>query len=142
MSVKHHFTEEERAELMCNPYTARVSDCKVTFTLAFKQFVLDNIDLPDMTARKVFRLAGYRDERFTPNVRRYVVQEIRREAASEKGLQEPAPVKSVNHRKKHSETEFRELQERVAILEQQINFLKKSQQLKEQDRIMRADNSS
>ena len=132
MSAIHHFNEEEKAELLLNPYTARVTDCKVTFTLAFKQFVMDNIDLPDMTARKVFRLAGYRDELFSFGVRRRMVREIRKEAASEKGLQEPTPVKSGNHRKKHSETEFRELQERVAILEQQINFLKKSQQLKKQ----------
>ena len=142
MATTHHFTNEERAALLSNPYTARITECKVTFTLAFKQLVMDNIDRPDMNARKVFRLAGYDDSLFTPNVRRYVVTAIRKEAASEKGLQEPHPLKSCSHRKKHSETEFRELQERVSILEQQLSFLKKSQMLKKQDRLMQQDNSS
>ena len=142
MATKHHYTEEERAELLSNHYTARITECSVTFTLAFKQLVMDHIDLPDMTARKVFRLAGYSDSLFSPNGRRYIVAAIRKEAASEKGLQEPPPLRSYNHRKKHSETEFRELQERVAVLEQQIRFLKKSQLLKKQDRSMWPGNSS
>ena len=142
MAAKHHFTDEERAELLANPYTARITECSVIFTLAFKQLVMDNIDLPGMDSRKVFRLAGYSDSLFTPNVRRYIVKAIRKEAASEKGLQEPPPGKSYTHRKKRSETEFRELQERVTVLEQQISFLKKSQLLKKQDRSMRPDNSS
>ena len=141
MSTKHHFTDEERAELLSNPYTARITDCSVTFTLAFKQLVMDNIDVPGMTARKVFQLAGYRDGLFSPGTMRYVVASIRKEAASEKGLQEPPPCKVYTPRKKHSETEFRELQERVVILEQQINFLKKSQLLKKQDRLMRPTNT-
>ncbi len=142
MATVHHFTEEERAELLSNPYTARVTECMVVFTLAFKQLVVDNIDLPGMTAQKVFRMAGYSDGLFSPGVRRYIVAAIRKEAASEQGLREPPQRKSCKHRKKHSETEFRELQERVTILEQQINFLKKSQLLKKQDRLMRPDNSS
>ncbi len=142
MAKIHHFTEEERAELLCNPYTARISECNVTFTLAFKQLVIDNIDLPGMNSRKVFQLAGYNDSLFTPYVRRYVVSAIRREAASDKGLQEPSPLKSSAPRKKHSETEFRELQERVTLLEQQLNFLKKSQQLRKQNRVAQPDNSS
>lgn len=113
MSTIHHFTDEERVELLSNPYTARITRCNVIFTLAFKQLVMDNIDVPGMTARKVFRLAGYRDGLFSPGIMRYVVASIRKEAASEKGLQEPPPHKVHNHRKKHSETEFRELQERV-----------------------------
>ena len=141
MAAKHHFTDEERAELLANPYTARITECSVIFTLAFKQLVMDNIDLPGMDSRKVFRLAGYSDSLFTPNVRRYIVKAIRKEAASEKGLQEPPPCKVYTPRKKHSETEFRELQERVVILEQQINFLKKSQLLKKQDRLMRPTNT-
>lgn len=142
MHTVHHFTEEERAELLSNPYTTRVTECKVVFNLAFKQFVMDHIDSPGMTAAKVFRLAGYSDGLFTPSVRRYVVQMIRKEAASEKGLQEPRAPKSVHHKKKRSETEFKELQERVTILEQQISFLKKSQLLKKQDELKQSVNTS
>lgn len=130
MSEKHHFSDEQKAELLSNPYTARVSNCQVTFNLAFKQLVIDNIDKPGMTAAKVFDIAGYSKELFTPPVRRYIVNCIRREAASPEGLKEPKPVKEHTPRRKHSETEFKELKERVSILEQQVNFLKKSQMLK------------
>lgn len=142
MASRQCFTEEQKAELLSNPYTARITDCKVVFTLAFKQFVMKNIDIPGMTARKVFQLAGYSDELFTPNVRRYVVIRIREEAASPEGLREPPAVKSYPVKKKHSETEFKELQERVAILEQQVRFLKKSQLLKKQDRLSQPDSMS
>lgn len=142
MSSTHHFTEEERAELLSNPYTARVTEYKAVFTLAFKQFVMEHIDLPGMTAAKVFRLAGYSDSLFTPKARRYTIRAIRTEAASEKGLQEPSMPKPHHHRKNHSDAEFKELQERVSILEQQVNFLKKSQLLKMQDRAARPDNTS
>lgn len=130
MSERHYFSDDQKAELLSNPYTARVSNCKVTFTLAFKQLVIDNIDKTGMTASKVFELAGYSKELFSPPVRRYVVNSIRQEAASPEGLKEPKPVKQYTPRRKHSETEFKELQERVSILEQQVNFLKKSQMLK------------
>lgn len=143
MATMRHFTDEQKAELLSNPYTYRITECTVIFTLAFKQLVMDNIDLPGMSARNVFRLAGYSDSLFSDFGRRYIVNCIRREAASEKGLTEPTPLKRiVKPRKKHSETEFKELQERVALLEQQINFLKKSQLLKKQDRSMRPNNSS
>lgn len=125
MSDLHCFTEEERAELLSNPYTARVTNCRVYFTLAFKQFVMDNIDRPRMTSRKVFRLAGYSDNLFSSKSCRMTVLSIRREAASEQGLQEPRIPKKQPSGKKRSETELRELQERVVILEQEINFLKK-----------------
>lgn len=132
MAEIRHFTDEEKAEYLNNPYTAKVTDCRVFFTLAFKQFVLKEIDKPGMTAEKVFAKAGYRKEIFTPNVRRYIIQMIRKEAASPEGLQEPPPApKEKCVRKKHHETEFRELQERVSILEQQIEFLKKSRHLRE-----------
>lgn len=134
MPKRNHFTEEQRAELLSNPHTARVSACKVTFTLAFKRLIIKNIDKPGMTAAKLFDIAGYSRELFTPNVRRYVVTKIREEAASAEGLKEPKSVKKSSPRKKHSETEFKELQERVSILEQQVNFLKKSQLLKKQHR--------
>lgn len=141
MAQRNHYTDEQKAELLSNPYTVRVTDCKVTFSLAFKQFVISNIDKPGMTASKVFQLAGYSDKFFTPNVCRYVIRAIREEAASPEGLQEPAKVREYTHRKKHSETEFRELQERVSILEQQVNFLKKSQFVKKQKHLKPPDNT-
>lgn len=141
MAQIKHYTDEQKAELLSNPYTVRVTDCTTTFSLAFKQLVISNIDKPGMTASKVFQLAGYSDKFFSPGIRRYVVQAIRREAASPEGLQEPAVIKEHTPRKKHSETEFRELQERVSILEQQVNFLKKSQFLKKQNHLKPPNNT-
>lgn len=130
MRKRHYYTDEQKAELLCNPYTARISDCKITFTLAFKQLVMNNIDKPGMTNAKVFELAGYRREHFTEKCMWYVIHSIRKEAASPEGLKEPKTVNRSTPRKKHSETEFKELQDRVNLLEQQIEFLKKSQALK------------
>ena len=101
MAQKNHYTDEQKAELLSNPYTVRVTDCKATFSLAFKQLVISNIDKPGMTASKVFRLAGYSDKIFTPEICRYVVRVIRKEAASPEGLQEPAKIKECTPRKKH-----------------------------------------
>lgn len=129
MPKRKHFTPEEKAELLSNPYTFRITDCKIVFTLEFKQLVIANIGKPGMTHRKIFQLAGYRDELFSDMIRRYTIAQIRKEAALPEGLQAPAPQKEPV-RKKHSETEFRELEERVRILEQQVSFLKKNRHLK------------
>ena len=136
MAKSLSFTEEKRAELLSNPYTSRVSDCRVYFSLAFKQLVMENIDKEDMTARKVFRLAGYRDELFTSDYRKRAVQRIRKESASLEGLREPKTAKKYAAKKKRNETEFRELENRVKILEQQVEFLKKSRHLKDTGQII------
>lgn len=136
-----HYTDEEKAEILSNPYTARVTDCRVTYTLAFKQLVMENIDKPGMTARKVFQMAGYRDRLFEGRIMRYVVHQIRREAQSAEGLREPAIPKREHVKKKRPETEYKELLDRIELLEQQIRFLKKSQFLKDQDRLMHQHNS-
>ena len=136
MAKSLSFTEEKRAELLSNPYTSRVSDCRVYFSLAFKQLVMENIDKEDMTARKVFRLAGYRDELFTSDYRKRAVQRIRKESVSPEGLREPKTAKKYAAKKKRNETEFRELENRVKILEQQVEFLKKSRHLKDTGQII------
>lgn len=130
MSFRHRFTDEEKAELMSNPYTFRVTDFKVVFTLAFKQFVLDEIDKPGMTSAKVFRKAGYRTDLLSGPQRLYCVNKIRSEAASKEGLQEPKPIRRNHSVKKQSSTRIRDLEERVLVLEQQVDFLKKSRHLR------------
>ena len=142
MANRHHFTDEERTELLSNPYTARITDCKVVFTLAFKQLVMENVNTPGMTSKKIFRLAGYGDSLFTKAVREYTITCIRREAASPQGLQEPRQPKCDPTKNKLPKTELRELRERVLMLEQQVSFLKKSQMLKKQDRSGAPGNTS
>lgn len=136
-----YFTEEQKAELLSNPYTFRVSDCRVYFSLSFKQFVMENIDKPGMNSTKVFRLAGYRDELFSHDYKKQIVKAIRKEAASPEGLKAPIPQNRYVEKKKHQATEIKELQERVAILEQQIDFLKKSQHLRETGQLIPPNSS-
>lgn len=136
MATKRYFTEEEKSELLSNPYTARITDCKVYYTLAFKKFALQEITKPGMTAAKVFAKAGYRSGLFPPNVMRYTIRKIQSEASSEAGLQETKAASKSPARKKHSETEFRELEQRVKVLEQQIEFLKKSQHIRKTGQII------
>lgn len=139
MANSRRFTEEEKIELLSNPYTARVSDSRVYFTLAFKKFVLESLGKPGMTHRKIFIEAGYRDGIFSRYTIKAYVNRFRAEAASPEGLKEPRPAKSTKHRKKHTETEFKELTERVRLLEQQIEFLKKTQHIKANKRLIEVD---
>lgn len=125
MNPMHHYSDKEKAELLSNPYTCRVTDCKVVFNLEFKLLVINNIDKPGMTARKVFKLAGYRDELFSLKSMENTVKSIRKEASSAEGLKEPAPLKKTPPKKKTAESEIKELQNRLILLEQQIEFLKK-----------------
>ena len=48
MAKARYYTDEQKAELLSNPYTSRVSDCRIFFSLAFKQLVIDNIDKEGM----------------------------------------------------------------------------------------------
>ena len=56
---KKAFSKNDKAELLNNPYTFRVTDHRIYFTLAFKEFVMSEIDKPLMTSTKVFKKAGY-----------------------------------------------------------------------------------
>ena len=141
MNSRYHYSDKEKAELLSNPYTCRVTDCKVIFNLEFKQLVINNIDKPGMTSRKIFKLAGYRDELFTLHSMEYAINSIRKEASSPEGLKEPAPLKKTPPKKKSTESELKELQDRVILLEQQIEFLKKSQFLKSQKQSVRSNSS-
>ena len=127
----HYFTDEEKAELLSNPFTAYVTDTRVRFTLAFKKFLLKELDKPGMTLRQAFRNAGYRDELLSPRVRELAARRFREEAASPQGLKEPAPHKENQSDKKHQQTQIREMELRIRKLEQQIEFLKKSRHLRE-----------
>lgn len=142
MPQKHYFTEEEKAELLSNPYTSYLSACRVFYSRAFKQLVIDNINKKGMTSTKVFRLAGYRDDLFSHTYRKRIVKRIRMESESPEGLQEPVLPKKKPVKKKHIDTEFRELEKRVKILEQQLEFLKKSQHLRETGQLIPPRNSS
>ena len=139
---RHLYTESELTEIRSNPYTFKASPGGVVFTREFKEFVLQNIDKPRMTIKKVFAMAGYPEHLFSSIARQRMVERFRKEAASPQGLKEPVPPKAPSPRKKQTASEVKELQERVTILEQQLDFLKKSQWLKQQDHLKPPGSSS
>lgn len=133
--TRNAFTEQEKMELRNNPYTFRVTDYKIVFTLAFKEFVLSEIDKPLMNSTKVFLKAGYPPGLIPKRTMQYTVAQIRKEAASKEGLREPKPPKAASRKKNDSSSELEELKHRVQILEQQIDFLKKTEHVKKTGQI-------
>ena len=129
------FSEEEKIKLLNNPYTFRVSDHRITFTLAFKQYVMSMVDKPGMTSRKIFASAGYDTDIISPRTMKYTVRKIKLEAASGQGLKEPSMPKKPARKRKNPDKEMAELKLRVKYLEQQIEFLKKSEHLRKTGQI-------
>lgn len=142
MADKKNFTEDEKKELLNNPYTFRVTDHRIYFTLAFKQYAMAEIDKPDMTSRKVFVNAGYSTDILSPRNMRYAIKQMRKEAASAEGLKEPSLPKQPQPKKKDASKEVEELKKRVETLEQQIDFLKKTEHLRKTGQIPLPRNSS
>lgn len=122
------YTDEQKAELMSNPYTAQVTECTVKFTLAFKEYVIR--ELKKGTSHKdIFKKAGYRIELFTRSQYQTQIRSIQLEAASKEGLKEPKLPKKPQAKLEHKRVS--ELEKRVIYLEQAIDFLKKSRHLRE-----------
>ena len=126
---KTYFTPEQEAELRSNPYTAYVNNNKVKFTLALKKLVVENVNKPGMTTRKCFAMAGYNTDLFPYEFFHAKLNQIRREAASPGGLKEPV-IPKPKKPKRHGEAEYKALEKRIEMLEQEMEFLKKSQFIK------------
>lgn len=132
------FTPEQMELLMCNSYTAKVTPHRILFTLEFKEFAMQEVEVPGMTYRKIFQKAGYDTELLGHERMKHIMRSIKLEAASEEGLRVPkagireeelAKRRKEDLSKKHTKTAIKELQDRVNHLEQQIDFLKKLSQL-------------
>lgn len=142
MADKKTYTEDEKNELLSNPYTFRVNDHRIHFTLAFKQYVMAEAGKPGMTSRKLFANAGYNTDILSSRTMSYAIKQIQKEASSPEGLQEPTLPKYARPKKKEASEEVEELKKRVKILEQQIDFLKKTEHLRKTGHIPIPRNSS
>lgn len=131
-------TPEEIEIVRQNPYVVSASSAKITYSLAFKKFALEQ-SKNGISSPKIFLMAGF-DTEILGKARIYAaMKSFKREAASPEGLHEPRG-KSREERldahakedlaKKQTKTAIRELQNRVNHLEQQIEFLKKIQSLR------------
>lgn len=130
--IKIPFTKEQKEALEANPFTLSVNDYQIRFTVEFKKYLLTEREKNNTPWRDVFRKAGYDPDILGKNRMDAIINNIRKEAASPKGLHETTSIKKrvIEQEKKNSEKAIRELQEEVIRLQQQIEFLKKIQMLK------------
>jgi hypothetical protein len=131
-------TPEEIEIIRQNPYVVSASSAKITYSLAFKKFAIEQSQ-NGISSPKIFQMAGFDPEILGKSRMYAAMKSFKREASSPEGLHEPRG-KSREERlnahakedlaKKHTKTAIRELQDRVNHLEQQIEFLKKIQSLR------------
>lgn len=131
------FTEEQKEILRCNPYTFKVSDYRVTYTLEFKRFFMEQI-AKGKTSVNIFMEAGYDPEILTRKRIYTFAKFTKEEAKSPEGFRVPKRTKSeIEFAKKNSEHEktsgaVKDLQKQVTKLEQEVDFLKKISFLQKQ----------
>lgn len=129
--IKIPFTKEQQEILKNNPFTLSVNDYQIRFTIEFKKYLLAEREKNGTPWKQVFIKAGYAPEIIGESRLQAIVKNIRKEAASAKGLHETTSQKSRELKLEDKKTKkaIRELQEEVIQLQQQIEFLKKIQML-------------
>ena len=86
--TKQLFTQEEIEIIKQNPYVINVCATKITYSLAFKKFALQQAQ-KGLKSPEIFRLAGF-DPEMMGKPRMYAaIKSIKKEAASPEGLREP-----------------------------------------------------
>ena len=125
------FTEQEIEILKQNPFTASVSERQIRFTVEFKRFLLSEHEKNGTPWKEAFRKAGYDPEILGKNRVQRAVERIREEAASPRGLHETVAKNHYSKENERVQTQkaIRQLQEEVLRLQQQVEFLKKTQML-------------
>lgn len=134
MARKIPFTEEQIHILEQNKFTHSVTPNRIVFTLEFKQFFVDQIRNHNKTAPAALIAAGYDISMFTRSTIDSLRRKILIEADSETGLKPPRGLSSEerirafedkNLSQQRTDTSIKELQERIVMLEKQVEFLKK-----------------
>lgn len=129
------FTQEEMNIISQNPYVVNVSPSKITYSLAFKKFALEQARL-GLKSTQIFPKAGFDPEILGHSRMIAALKSFKREESSPEGLREHkgksredrlAAFAKEDFEKKHTKVALRELQKKVVHLEQQIEFLKKIQ---------------
>ncbi len=143
MSKQPVYTQEEIAILASNPFTRSVNENRLSFTVEFKQFLLDERKRTGEPWKEIFRQAGYDPELFGKQRMDAMVRQIRQQAASPKGLRAPSgkPVKAVSE-KAQLRRSVRDLQEQIEILEQKIEFLKKTMAIDRSQELQKSDTTT
>lgn len=134
MKKEPTYTPEQIAMLEKNPYTFKVTQRGLSFTLEFKQFFIEQLYEHGLTSVQILAKAGYDVDMLDRSLFYSVKGSIVREYHSEKGLRSPRGL-SISERRAIEEKKaamkttenaaINELQDRVLHLEAQIDFLKK-----------------
>lgn len=139
MSTKRKFTPEEIKNLKANPYTLRVTEDRISYTLAFKEEFW-KLSLQGYTGTAAFRKLGYNTEVIGFERIHNTTKRIRRDAQSIGGLHEGNFGGVYINRSRKSKTDSAEsqaeeatkrMQKEIVCLQQQMAFLKKVMKLHE-----------
>lgn len=140
MNKQAVYTEEQIAILSSNPYTRSVNENRISFTVEFKQFLLDERKRTGTPWKELFRQAGYDPEIFGKQRIDAIVRTIRKQAASPKGLREPSgKIRKDISEKAQLRKSVRDLQEQILILNQKIEFLKKTIAIDKSQELQKSD---
>ncbi|MBR6627830.1 MAG: hypothetical protein IKL04_07635 [Lachnospiraceae bacterium] len=131
------FTEQQIEILKQNPFTASVSESQIRFTVEFKRFLLNEREKNGTQWKRIFQKAGYDPEILGKTRILRIVDRVRAEAASPKGLHDTVAKNHFSKENERVQTQkaIRQLQEEVLRLQQQVDFLKKTQMLSVLDEI-------
>ena len=135
--MSKRFTKEEQEVLKSNPYTLSVSGHQIRYTVEFKRFLLSELTKPGVSYRAAFVNAGYDPAMLGKDRITSAVKYARKQAASPQGLHDTGPSRSKllkqDLARKRTETAIRDLQEEVIRLQQQVDFLKKTLHILNED---------
>lgn len=141
------FTKEQLESIKSNPFTARVTDNSITFTYEFKEFVMKKTQEGYFSV-DIFRQAGYDVDALGKSYIYHKIKKIREEAASPGGLKQLKSSKRAQKfaeedlKRHRTETSLKILQDRIVYLEQEIEFLKKTEILERELELSKQSHSS
>lgn len=133
MSTKKKFRPEEVEELRANPYTEKVSEEQISFTLAFKE-AFWRLSVEGCTGNMAFRKLGYDPEVLGFERVHNITKRIRHAAKTPEGIQGVLKSRMRISKEHFSDADLEKmsrreseqrLQREIVYLQQQMAFLKK-----------------
>ena len=133
MSTRKKFTPAEVEELRANPYTEKVTEAQISFTLAFKE-AFWRLSVEGCTGNMALRKLGYDPEILGFERVHNITKRIRHAARTPEGIRGTKKSRMRISREQFSQAELekmsrreseRRLQNEIVYLQQQMAFLKK-----------------
>ena len=133
MSTRTKFTPAEMEELRANPYTEKVTERQISFTLAFKE-AFWRLSVEGCTGNMTLRKLGYDPKILGFERVHNITKRIRHAARTPEGIRGTKKSRMRISREQFSQAELekmsrreseRRLQNEIVYLQQQMAFLKK-----------------